>query len=690
MTEPLVFGASTYCPTSPRTGLTGKTILRANNVILTGEAPDIYLRCYRGSYNLSETIPTLALTGTLAATVGSTTVAGTGTFFTTELRSGQQFYAGDDCFRVNQILADDSLTVYRPVTTALIGATGKRASVLFEIARQRGTLTQGNAYQLDKGSILGAGYGTLRLDGSALAGASMVLTGSPQIAIFDPTLGTYTVYDVGFDTPTVAPTVTSVAGGTKGMVAGEYSIRLVPSSSVTAGYSNPGPRANVTLVANQRMQVDVNAVAMDTAAGQDQWDVYATQIGAVQVNQGPWNFVRSVPASEIVAGIFFIEYLNAEIARSGELEFDNDPPPDAGFVATLQGYPQWVSCFGKWGGSPGPSLVPATPQNIEGAPAIWNVTSSPPEDILGVITSQARLYFLCPKTLQQGIYAPTNDITIPPTQVRPYWSMGFGNPYQLINPTTGILVGFPTGGPTRSTADVETSDDQFIGAHVAEITKNWSQPEVMVGYDPDPSVYGVCFFYPANEQNGSGWWTTRVLVWGLNELDWIGDVTIESDDRDMIVTGVATVDNALYFVAGGRIDLAGTIQQDTFQWNRASGDPVNYYAAWELQAVGVLDRNKSVKAARANGKLTSGVLQVHGFDSNQAEDLTNLELGTNAQVTVNLGTTTDVETTFRQPFNAPNNFMFCPRVSGTYNGVDEEPDRINGCVLEYQLTGVRR
>lgn len=688
--ESIAFPATTYCPTSPRTGLSGKTILRAKNVILTGQTPDIYLRCYKGSLNLSETIPLLNLTGTLGATGGDLTIIGTGTMFTTELRSGQQFYAGNDCFRVNMVIDDETVTVYRPVTTALVAATGKRASVLFEIARQRGTQTQGNSYQLDKGSILGTGYGTLRIDGSVLQGASMVFTGSPLLALFDPTTGDYAIYDVGFDTPTVAPTVTSVGGGTKGMQGGEYSIRLVPSSSITAGYSNPGPRANVTLVANERMQVDVNAVSMDTAAGQDQWDVYATQLGVVQVNQGPWNFVRSVPASEIVAGIFFIEYLNAEIARQGELEFDNDPPPDAGFVMPLQGYPQWISCFGKWGGSPGPSLVPATPQNIEGAPETWNVSSSPPEEILGVIASQARLYFLCPKTLQQGIYAPTGDPIVPPTQVRPYWSLGFGNPYQLINPTTGILVGHPTGGPTRSTADAETSDDQFIGAHVSEITKDWVQPEVMLGYDPDPAVNAVCFFYPANEQNSDGWWTTRVLLWGLNELDWIGDVIIEREDRDMIVTGVATVDNALYFLAGGRTDLVGTIQQDTFAWNVSSGDSVDYYAAWELQSTAVLDRNKSVKAARANGKFTSGQLQIYGFDSNQTENLTDVELGTNAQITIDLGTTSDVETTFREPFNAPNNFMFLPRISGTYNGTDDEPDRINGVYLEYQIAGVRR
>jgi hypothetical protein len=659
-----------------------------SNKILAGIAPDVYLEAYKGSLNLDEVIPTLDLTGTLTAGVDDLEIVGSGTQFTTELRSGQMFWAEDDMFMVNTIIDDTHLTVYREPTTALVAATGERMPVLFEIARQRGTLIQGNAYQLDMGSILGTGTGTLRINGDVLQGESMVFTGGPLIAIFDPTTGDYAVYDVGFDTPTVAPTLTGVSGGTKGMVAGEYSIRLVPSSTITAGYSNPGPRANVTLVnANDRIQVDVNAVAMDTAAGQDQWDVYATQLGT-NVNQGPWNFVRSVPASEIVAGIFFIEYLNAEISRQGELDFDADPPPTkAGFLAMLQGNPQWVSCFGKWSGSPGPSLVPAKPQDIEAAPAIWNVTSSPPEDIIGVVSSLARLYFLCPQTLQQGIYAPSGDPLIPPTQIRPYWSMGFSNPYQLMF-ALGVLIGYAQGNPARSIADAETVDAQFLGGNVAEVIQDWVDAHVMVARDPDPLVNAACFFHSASAQNAAGFWTTEVLLWGFSQQDWIGSVLLTSDEQDMVVSGVATVDNELYFLAGGRV--GADIQFDTFKWNARAGVPVDYYEVWELQAGGILDHNKSVKAVRTSGKFTNGQLQVYGFDSATPEDLANLEAGTNAQVAINLGTTTNVENTPRVRINVPNMFTFTCRISGTYNGTDEQVDRTNGAVLDYIESGVRR
>lgn len=693
--EKLFLPPNIYIPTSPLTGLTGKTLLRLKNFILTGQSPDIYLGAYKGSLDIDETIldgssaAEAALTGTLTGLLGTTDITGVGTAFTTELRSGQRFWLGTQMLMVNKVIDDTNITVYQPLNADATAATGHRLPVLNEMDRQRETQLQGNAIQFDKGNILAAGWGTVRVDGQPL-NASLQLSGSPKVAYFDPNTNTYTIESVGFATPTVAPTLSESLGtGTKGMQPGEYSIRLVPSSTFTGGYSNPGPRANVTLTAaNSRVLVDVNAVAFPTGA--DQWDAYGTQLGVVQVNQGPWQFIRSVPSSEIAGGQFFLEWLNAEIARQGELEFDNNPPPDMGFLSTLQGYPQAISCNGKWGGSPGPSLVPFTPRNLEGAPAIWNVTSSPPEDILGCVTSLARLYLLCAKTLQQGIYAPTGDPLTPPTQIRAYWGMGFGNPYQLIF-VLGLLIGYSTSGPTRSTADLEKSDEQFIGAHVVAITKDTLQANWMLGYDPNPLVNAVCFFYPAFSTNADGWLTTLVLIWGFNQLDWIGSVLIESPTRDMVVVGQATVDNQLYFLAGGRTEGGGsTVTIDTFAWNQIAGDPVDYYAAWELQAFDVTDQNKSVRAMRASGKFTDGKFQLYGFDSNQNVDLTNLEAGVNPQIELSLGTSTGTETTFRIPFNAPNNFMVSPRISGTYNGTDEDVDQLNGCLLEWMPSGPRR
>ncbi len=685
----VILGANVYHPTSPRTGLSGKTLLRMKNLILAGAEENTYLQVYKGSLNLDETIPGKDLTGTLDGTVSETTITGTGTQFTTEIQTGQGFWADDDFFVVDTVISDTSLTVYKPLNATLSGATGTRTPVLFELNRQRGTLSaRGNAVQVDRGSIFATGVGTLLVNGVALQGGSMVLTGSPAVAIFDSSTGNYTVYPVGFDVPTPAPALTDAAGGSQGMVAGDYSVRLTGGSSITGGESNPGIRANVSLSANgHQIQVDISSVTFDTAAGVDECNAYATQFGVVNVNQGNWNFVLSHPLS--AGSTFFLDYLNANIARQGELSFDANPPPDAGFVATLQGYLQWVSCYGQFGGPPGPVLLPSDPLNIEAAPAVWEVTSSPPEPLLDVVSSQARLYFPCPSSLQQGVYAPTGDPLVPPTQIRTFWSLGFAS-FQQLTFAQNMLVGYPHGGPTRSNSDSETVNTQFLGAQVSEIIQTWTSAYVKVGWDADPMVNAICFFQPAIRQNDDGWWETDVLLWGINQQDWIGAVTLTSTEQDMVICSVATVKNQLTFLAGGRVDDMGTIQFDTFHWNQLAGDPVDYYGVWQLQAGDVLNQNKTVRAMKFNGKVTVGELKIYGFDSATPEDLTDLETGNDPQVTIILGTTSNIETSSRIPMNAPNNVVFTARVSGTFNGTDSLVDQINGLVLEFMEMGGRR
>lgn len=685
--EKLTLGPNVYRPTSPRTGSSGRTLLRVKNLLLAGVGENSYLQAYRGSLNLDETIPGLALTGTLDAAAGVTTIVGTGTAFTTELQTGEFFWAGDSPLMVDTIIDDENLTVYEGPLTTLSGATGTRMPVVFELGNERGTLSaRGNAVQVDLGSIFGTGVGTLLINGQPLPGSSMVLTGSPQVAIFNGS--TYAVYPLGFDEPTPAPALADNASGTQGMVAGDYSVRLTAGNSITDAEGNPGVRANVSLAADgHRIEVDISGVTFDTAAGVDQCNAYASQIGVVNVNQGPWTLVLSHLLSS--GSTFFLDYLNAQIARQGELEFNNEQPPDAGFVATLQGYLQWISCYGKFGGPPGPVLVPSKSNNIEAAPADWVVTSSPPDVILDAVSSQSRLYFPCQNSLQQGVYAPTGDPLVPPTQIRPFWSLGFASFQQLIF-AQDMIVGYPHGGPTRSNADVETVQTQFLGAHVAEIIQNWQSAYVKVGWDTDPMVNGICFFQPAIRQNDDGWWETDVLLWGINQQDWVGSTTLTSTERDMVVCSVANVNNQLVFLAGGRVDEMGTLGFDTFVWNQIAGDEIDYYAVWELQSMGILDRNKSIQAARASGKFTNGSLQIFGFDSDVPEDLTNLESGNNPQISISLGTTTNIQISPRFPFVAPNNFVATARISGTYNGTDEQIDSVNGVVLEWLPSGVRR
>lgn len=857
----LTLRAAEYIPTAQRSGNAGGSMLRLRNYILAGEDEQLYLECYKGSLNLGETIPTEPLTGTLTAAQGSLAIVGAGTQFLAELRSGQWFYAGSDAFMVDKIADNTHLTVYRGPSVALVAATGRRPSVMFEIDRQRGTLTQGNAVELTKGSILATGFGTLRINGQEINAvtvndltrsvgtgaddgavgtvawtnpgnitasgsgvascvpadaaithyikgtncgfaidllatiigikveirkrltgtittetahdnrvrivkangsigttdkssadvwlsaltysvyggpfdlwgetwtptdvndadfgavlaatvadpdtdggtlevdhmrvtvyytlpASFVLNGTPQIAIYDPATNQYAIYPLGLPAPTGTPTITSVAGGTHGMQPGDYSLRIALSRSATNGYGNPGPRVNFHITnADDMAQVDTSLVPLNTTRGADGLDIYATQSAASNVNylQGPWDYVRTVDSSELP--VFMIDYLDFEINRQGILDYDNDPPGPAGSIAMLEGAPHLISCDGKQGGSPGPAIVPAKPQNIEAFPAGWHVKTSPPEDILGVVSSLARLYLPTEASLQQGVFADTGNPLIPPTSVRPYWSVGFANPSQLIF-VANQLIGYPHSGPTRSVADAERVDEQFIGGQVAELTKRFVGPHVLVEHDPDPNVDAVCFFHSADSKNNAGFWQTRVLLWGVRQSAWIGEVMISNDTRDMIVFGVAKVDRHLEFLAGGR--LGSGVQVDTFRWNTPAGVPVAYAAAWQLTDGGAENQNKSVRAMRSTGKFTNGNMQLFGFDSAVSMNITDIENGTNSQSgNISLGTTTDVQQSQRAPGVYPNLCVFTLRVSGTYVG-SGDADRLDEVFMEYQPSGPRR
>src|SRR6185369_1594679 len=521
------------------------------------------------------------------------------------------------------------------------------------------------------------------------AGSSMVLSGSPKIAIYKPTINKYAIYPLGLSAPTVAPTVTGVAGGTHGMIAGDYSLREVRSRSATNGYSNPGPRANFNLVNDgDYAQVDATLSTIDAASGQDGRDIYATQPPTQprsDSNQGPWDFVRTV--SEAEGNVFPIDYLGTEINRQGEVDFDNDPPPASGYIGVISSAVVGVSCDGKYGGSPGPSIAPFKPQNIEASPAGWRVSSSDGNDLLGVVSSQARLYFPTAATLQTGVFGDTGNPLIPPITQRSYWNVGFANHQQLIC-VANQLIGAPHSGPTGSVSDAESVKEQYFGDYVAEIWRTFVSAHVLVEHDPDPNVDAVCFFHPAHSLNTQGFWTTRVLLWGLRQSAWIGDVLLSSTTRDFIVCSVAKVGEHLEFLAGGRKDAG--FQVDTYRWNTVAGVAVDYYAVPQFSDGGSETQNKSVKIMRPTGKFTAGVLQLHGFDSATNINMTDVENGANSVTgNLSLGTQTDVQQLYLQEGNWPELGIFAPRISGTYAG-SGEPDRLDELYLEFQPMGNRK
>lgn len=689
------FRGGSFFPTSPRSGSTADHLFRGSNFWKRGRNGTSYHESAASPLNLSETIASTALTGTIALTANSRTVTGTGTAFTTELHLGQFFLVvdavGNQSFLcvVERIDSATSLVISRAPSASVSGKTGYRLPIMFAVDTQRGTALRGNVVKLDKGTLFSVGDGTLRLDGAAITN-TLALTRAPKVSILSGS--TYSHYTLGMATPG-APTAASVAGGTKGMIAGNYAVRVTAERLATLGFNNPSVRAAVTLLAGERIQITF--AAADTANGNDAHGVWGTRFvdsqdtsGQNTIN-GPWFRVGQVAEAALDGSRRAnFEWLDGEVETQGAglggsvLTFDNDAPPHAEFVALFNGIPVWISCNGPGDTSPGPFIRPAKPSNVEAAPAGLGYPTSPPELILGVVASEARLYLLTTNHLQ--IAQPTAN-ELAPVRISPYWKTGFKNPYQLIF-VDGTLYGATNSGPGRSSGEGDEQETQKTwAAPIAEFYKSWVKGHVMVAHDPLNEA--VIYFHSAHSLNSSGFWTTRWWAWGLTAQEWIGEGLLTSPTTDMIVSGVATVGSNLELLIGGR-KSDSTVEVGTYRFDQGTS-PVVYYLAPQLSDSGEELRPKRIgPAAKVAGKVTSGNLKVYGAASSQAIPVADIEAGTNALATLSLSNGSNVTEGAVLKVNVKNLRQHTVRIEGTWDGTGER-DRIEEVVYEYSISGSR-
>lgn len=704
--KPKSLHAAAYIPTAPRTGSEGGFLYRMKNMILRGAPTNDYLEVYGGNKNLFEDLAELVTTGIANVAVGSLIVTGVGTAFRAELRPGQPiFITGTPPILgiIDEILSDTALTLSHVPIVSATGQPLNRTPVIFEVDKKRGTLITGNAIRFDKGTIIAVGTGTLRLNGAVLPGTSLVAGKRPKIAIYDPNAGTYAVFPLGMATPATLAAA-AVAGGLKNMLTGVYSLFIVPARRATNGYNNPSPKAEVTIATGDVVRLTIPAV--DTANGQDAWRIYASTFTEQGGVNGPWYFVRQINApGDVLAagGTYDLEWNDAEINRNELLSFDNDAPVDCEFVATVAGYPVYVSCQGQGystavpSTSPGPFIIPSKPNNIEAAPLKFGVSPSPPESIIGCISAQGRLYLMTANTLQVALFVPTNDPNIPPLTIRPYWRAGFKHPYQLCF-VDGTLYGFTTQGPTRSVSyGDEGKEEHTFAAAVKEITATWDPAKVFVAHDPINNA--VCFFHSADNLNAAGSVTSRVLMYGMDRQAWIGDITLELAGNDMIVTGVATVNGRLEFIAGGRTSGIPSILFRTFHFDAnftldgGAGVAVPWYAAWQFTDDGSEVRDKTVKAIRVTGKLSAlATAGVHGAGAGEVINVPVLEAGNGGSKSgsIPLAATAAIGQGPRIPVNVPNLGVWTVRIDDTWDGSFISESRIDEVVVERSVGGVRR
>jgi hypothetical protein len=539
-------------------------------------------------------------------------------------------------------------------------------------------------------------------------GAAHGLTSGQRVLIsgatgsWVPVNGTFTITKTGASTFTIpvdstgfgALAGTVVVGGAKGQQSATYSIVVTAERQETIGYGNPSEAATVAYTAGEFTEIDFGA--FDAPSGSNAWGVWASRYvdsldsGKNYLN-GPWFRVLcgsgpngQVIAADLTSNKIKLDWLDAEIESNPIVTFDNDAPPAAEFVAVLNGVPVWISCQGPGGTSPGPFIFPAKPSNIEAAPASIAFPTSPPQTILGVFSALGRLYLLTTNDLQIAQGTPDERA---PVIIRPFWKAGFANAFQLTF-VNGVLYGNTVSGPSRSIGDGDEQEaEKTWAAPIVEFTRQWNPGHVLVAYDPLNDA--VCYFHSAYARNSSGYYYTRVWMWGVQQQDWIGDLVIDSATSDVCVSGVATIGDHLEFVVAGT--LAGTIPYAAAYGFETGIGPTSYYAAMNFTDDGEETRPKRIgPTVRATGRNGGGSVTIHGAGPSQVVPVSDLETGSNPLASVGFTSASDVKQGAAGKVNVKGQMVWTVRYSGTWGGGTGEKDRLEEVVVEYSIQGSRR
>ena len=635
-----------FRPSQPITGQEADSLYRAANLMLSGKLGENFYRSYAGSRNINETFTGVAITGTISFSAASTTITGTGTSFLNELHRGQIIVASNgEPIVVDRLVTTTSFIASRLPTTTGVTLAATIPPRLEAMDVYRMALAWGNPVVSDKGNILTVGSGVLYKNGAVLPGTSLTASRTLQLSLYSSASSNYSTEAIGFSvTPLTANTDVTVvgSGGTKNTALGFYSFKVGYYNDDTNGYSNPGATLlsggttgyQVT-AANSTFQFDFTTDVANRPSNSTGYVIYASAYtnssdqSAINAIQGAWYEVKRVPYTSIGAGdIYAFDYVDADLGNL--VSFDNDTPPDADWVSLLAGYVTLVSTNGQGVNSgarvtetsPGPYISPQKGNNLDGYPATYRVPTEKGEDIIGCVSTAGRLFVMTANTLQAT--TPTGLDTAPMT-LRPFWKTGFANPYNVVA-VNDQLYGFTSKGMYRSiaTGDSAEATNDFASS-VNDQMENWSAGHVYTAYDPKNRC--VCVFNTGAYKNTQGYWVTEVYVYNLDIWDWTPPIILSDSTRDMIVTGVATVQGVLYFIAGGR-RAATTVRFDTFAWDDPlSGASVPWYMVWAYSDSGSELIAKRINKVRPKGHFTDGALQLYALTPDTSVDEADLEDG---------------------------------------------------------------
>jgi len=700
-----------YRPSQPITGQEADSIYRGANVLLSGKLGENFYRSYAGSRNIGETFTGVALTGTISFSGSSTTITGTGTSFLNELHKGQIIIASNgEPLVVDRLVSTTSFIASRLPTTTGVTLTATIPPRLEAMDVYRMALAWGNPVVSDKGNILTVGSGVLYKNGAVLPGTSLTASRTVQLSLYNSTTAQYSTEAIGFSAvPLTSNTDVTVvgSGGTKNTALGFYSFKVGYYNDDTNGYSNPGPTLlsggtagyQVT-VANSTFNFDFTSDVANRPSNSTGYIIYASAFtnssdqSAINAIQGAWYEVRRVPYSSLSGGdAIAFDYVDADLGNL--VSFDNDAPPDADWVALLAGYVTLVSTNGQGVNSgtrvsetsPGPYVAPQKGNNLDAYPSTYKVPTEKGEDIIGCVSTAGRLFVMTANTLQATTPTGLDDA---PMTLRPFWKTGFANPYNVVA-VNDQLYGFTSKGMYRSiaTGDSAEATNDFASS-VNDQMENWDAGHVYVVYDPKNRC--VCVFHTGAYKNAQGYWVTEVYVYNLDIWDWTPPIILSDATRDMIVTGVATVQGTLYFIAGGR-RASSTVRFDTFSWDDPlSNVAVPWYLVWSYSDSGNELIAKRINKVRPKGHFTDTEVQLYALTPNSSVDEADLETGNNPAWLTSLSNSTEVKQYPISKTRVRNASMWTVRVEGVGFAATsyDECDEIHEIVVDISVSGQER
>lgn len=376
--------------------------------------------------------------------------------------------------------------------------------------------------------------------------------------------------------------------------------------------------------------VDANTVKFATTAAN------ANAGTAIDITGDPGGTV-SVRALKVSDDKTFIEYLDGEMG--GVASGTNDAPQDCSFVTEFANQVFFISALGKVtatnaiGTSPGNYVLPEKAGNHEAVNLDWKVSVG--EEITGFANGVGRLFCLTANGIP--FVTPTGRTELArlsgsgtldmPFTSRPFWTKGGIAPNNLI-----VIQGdvFLYTGRTvlRSPSNADENTVPFeIGLPVADLTASWYQGHVFLGHCGKNQQ--LCLISSATHRNNAGYWVSQILPLNLQTNQWQPIIEVSSDTRDMIVSGVATVNGRMEFLAGGA-RFGTTPSIGTFRYDEAAGVAVPWYVVFQPSDLGEEALQKFIRSFRVTARTSAAIIQVHGARAGEDVSITDLEDGTNS------------------------------------------------------------